>query len=109
MKTSLLKVSLIFLTLVAVVSCGFDIKEIHPQFLDTKRGYSRKYEFYKVKPNKCGDPDFDVRDTGVRTPINEMNGQVCFSLEEAQKMYSYYLKYHRDQQKCPVKTKDELK
>lgn len=100
MKKNLLRVSLIFLTLV-VASCGFDVTKITPEFLDTKRGYSRKYEFVKTEVKECGDPGFEARDTGIRVPISEMNGHVCFPTDQAQDMYAHYLKYLRDKQKCP--------
>ena len=100
------KLIILILTLVAVVSCGFDITKVTPEFLDTKRGYARKYEFYKVKAEQCGDPDFATRDTGVRVPISEMNGHICFPTNQAQDMYAHYLKYLRDKQNCNNFEKD---
>lgn len=97
---SLLNLSLIFGILSAVVSCGFDITEVHPHQLDPTRGYARIYEFYKVKPAKCGDPDFDVRYTGEKKPISEMSGYSCFPTDEVQYVYGKFLEHNRKKVKC---------
>ena len=106
MKISLLKMSFLFLTLTVVTSCGFNITDIHPNFLDPKRGYARKYEFYAVTPKRCGDAPFDVRQAldpnkkPIVIPVNQMDGYVCFSMDEAQTAYSKYLEDIYNKAKC---------
>ena len=100
MKKLLLKTSLIFLTLSAVVSCDFKITEVNPHQLDTHRGWARKYEFFEVKREQCGDPGFDVRFTNERVPIEDMSGWTCFPPSQTQYAYRKYLKFIEDEQKC---------
>lgn len=86
---------------VSLSGCGFDIKKVTPTFLDVKRGYGRVYKAETVEPQQCGDPNYFYSDTGIRTPIDQMNGYVCVPLDQAQEMLKHYDEYLYRKAKCP--------
>lgn len=97
MKKNLSIASLLFLTVV-VSSCSFDIKKIHPHFLDVPKGYARIYEAKKIEASNCGDPEYKFVYTGEKKSIDEMNGYACLPVEEVQYLLKHYDEYNR--KKC---------
>ncbi len=105
---SLLKVSLICSTAVAVASlssCGYDITKSTPTFLDTKRGHGRVYAAKKITPESCGSPDYLYFDTKKRIPIEDMNGYVCLPVDQAQDILKHYDEYIYRKANCPQELK----
>lgn len=101
MKRNLLNLKSLFLTLavLANASCSFDITKIHPHFLDVSKGYARVYRAEKIKPEQCGDPDYEFVFTGEKKPIAEMSGYACIPVEEVQELLKHYDEHKRKQ--CP--------
>jgi len=87
----------------ASLSCcaNYDIKQNHPLFLDTQKGYARKYQAQSVQPKQCGDPNYEFIYSGQTVPIDKMNGYVCFETSEVQANLRYYNEFLRKRASCP--------
>lgn len=90
-----------YLFLLLLTSCsGYEITQNTPHFIDTNKGYARIYEAKEVKPQSCGEPNYEFKYTGINKPISEMNGFICLPVNQAQYNLRFYNEYLKRKANC---------
>lgn len=103
MKKNSLKTRLLYLmAVVSLNACNnFPVKDMTPEVLDPSRGYARVYKIRDLPNQPCGDPTYEIYDSGIRLPIDQMAGHVAVPTEQMQTMIRYYNEWQRRNANCP--------